>query len=140
MANDDTSNFPRSRDRAIRQTHAVTALLLVPVGLATKLDFASGTWIAANAGGVLYVMFWSLLVGSALPRSKPTNVCVTVLGLTCIVEVLQMVEWPWLEALRATRPGQLLLGSTFSWVDFPFYAAGALSSWLLMQWLRSRSL
>jgi hypothetical protein len=30
------------------------------------------------------------------------------------------------------------LGSTFSWLDFPWYLAGAIIGWGLLQWIRPR--
>jgi hypothetical protein len=36
---------------------------------------------------------------------------------------------PWLDAIRATLPGRLLLGRGFIWLDLPCYAVGALAGW-----------
>ena len=53
--------------------------------------------------------------------------------LTCALEFLQMWQAPWLVALRRTLPGRLILGTHFSWPDFPPYALGGLLSWLLLR-------
>lgn len=44
---------------------------------------------------------------------------------TCAVEVLQLWKAPFLEAMRATLLGRLILGNTFNWVDFPAYILGS---------------
>jgi hypothetical protein len=46
------------------------------------------------------------------------------IGFSVAVEFSQLCHAPWIEALRATLPGKLILGSTFNWPDFPAYALG----------------
>jgi len=38
--------------------------------------------------------------------------------------VSQLYHAPWLDAVRATRPGALALGQGFLWSDLACYAAG----------------
>lgn len=53
--------------------------------------------------------------------------------LTCVLEFLQLWQMPWLVALRRTLPGRLVLGTHFSWFDFPPYVVGTLMAWLLLR-------
>jgi hypothetical protein len=53
--------------------------------------------------------------------------------ITCVLEILQLWHPPILEAMRDTWIGRLLLGSTFSWWDFPHYVLGSILGWL---WLK----
>ena len=99
----------------------------MPLGVASK--FYTGpahSWVGAHAGGVLYVAFWILLVLLALPKLRFGVVAATVLGLTCILEWLQLWQPPALMAIRSTFVGHALLGSTFSWWDFPYYVLGSM--------------
>lgn len=80
----------------------------------------------ASAGGVIYVLFWSLLLVAARPRAPVRGSLLIVLGLTCALEFLQLWNPPVLAAVRATSLGHALLGSTFAWSDFPAYLAGSL--------------
>jgi hypothetical protein len=41
-----------------------------------------------------------------------------------VVELSQLHQAPWLNAIRNTTMGHLVLGSTFSWLDIAAYAAG----------------
>ncbi len=97
--------------------------VVVPLGFATKLTDAE--LVRGYLGGVLYVVFWILLVLLVRPRLRPGSVAVVVFLATCALEAAQLWHPPWLERLRATFLGHALLGSTFSWWDFPCYAAGA---------------
>lgn len=97
--------------------------VVVPLGFATKLTDAE--LVRGYLGGVLYVVFWILLVLFARPRLRPGSVAVVVFLATCALEAIQLWHPPWLEHIRATFLGHALLGSTFSWWDFPCYAAGA---------------
>ena len=63
----------------------------------------------------------------------PRNASSLAFLLTCILEFLQLWQAPWIVALRRTLPGRLILGTHFSWLDFPPYAVGGLLAWLLLQ-------
>lgn len=53
------------------------------------------------------------------------------------VELSQLIEVPWLDQIRGTLPGRLILGSGFLWSDLACYAVGVIlaavidSAWLL---------
>ncbi|ODS34777.1 MAG: hypothetical protein SCARUB_00037 [Candidatus Scalindua rubra] len=50
----------------------------------------------------------------------------SVLGITCFLEFLQLWHPPFLESIRSTFIGSVLIGTTFTWWDFPHYALVAL--------------
>ncbi|NJD20447.1 MAG: DUF2809 domain-containing protein, partial [Gemmatimonadetes bacterium] len=76
-------------------------------------------------GGFLYVVFWVVLVLTLRPGLSERRVAGAVLAVTCVLEFLQLWHPPFLEAARRPFLGQALLGSHFSWSDFPYYVAGA---------------
>lgn len=101
--------------------------IVVPLGLLTK--FYSGpcsSWVATQLGGFFYVVFWVFLVLALAPRLAPGPVSVGVFGVTSALEFLQLWHPPLLTQVRGTFLGHALLGSTFAWSDFPYYAAGCL--------------
>jgi hypothetical protein len=102
---------------------ALALAVVVPLGLAAKLTNAE--LVRGYLGGVAYVVFWILLVLLAWPRLRPGSVAVAVFLATCALEAAQLWHPRWLESVRATFLGHALLGSTFSWWDFPCYAVGA---------------
>jgi hypothetical protein len=101
-------------------------VVVIPLGVASK--FYAGPaqfWIRWHAGGILYVVFWILLALLVWPTLSSRLVAVTVLGITCLLEVLQLWQPPALEGIRGSFIGHALIGSTFSWWDFPHYVLGA---------------
>jgi hypothetical protein len=59
------------------------------------------------------------------------------LGVAVLVELSQLVHTPWLDALRRTRAGALVLGQGFLWSDLACYAAGAAAAVLVDRAIRA---
>jgi hypothetical protein len=113
--------------RGFRRSLLLLLAVIAPLGVASK--FYAGPaqlWVRGQAGGILYVAFWILIVLLAWPQLSARLVAVVVLGITCALEVLQLWHPPILDAVRGTFIGHALIGSTFSWWDFPNYALGAI--------------
>jgi hypothetical protein len=104
----------------------VLALALVtPLGFATKFYGGPGAdWVGRYGGGVVYEVFWILALLAAAPRWSAGRVGAGVLVVTCGLEAMQLWHPPFLEAIRSTFLGRALIGSTFSWWDFPHYLVG----------------
>ena len=135
-----TASLARPLRMRLRLLHLATAMLLVPLGLATKFYTGPGAvWVADSAGGLLYVLFFIVLALALQPRWPAAGVALSVLAITSALEVLQLWHPPWLAPIRASFLGHALLGNTFSWMDFPYYLAGALLGlgygWFVQHWL-----
>ncbi len=106
----------------------LSILLLIPLGLATKMYSGLGSkWVNDSAGGIVYEVFWCLLFfGFAPYHSNIIKIPLAVFIVTCLLEVLQLWKLPILESIRASLFGKLLLGTTFSWWDFPYYLIGCI--------------
>jgi len=87
----------------------------------------------------MYEIFWCLVVFFFLPGIKSTiTIPLWVFGITCALEILQLLN-PWiLEQIRSTFFGRALIGTTFSWWDFPHYAVGCVIGWALLCWITRR--
>jgi hypothetical protein len=73
--------------------------------------------------------------GFLFPRASTLNVSLLALTFSWGVEFSQLYQAPWIDALRATLPGRLVLGSTFNWPDLPAYATGmGLAAWPEWRW------
>ncbi len=109
----------------------VALVLVVPIGFATKFYPGPARDLVNNyLGGVLYEVFWVWGVLLLRPRWPVRTVGAGVLVATSVLEVMQLWHPPLLEAIRATFLGRTLIGTTFSWWDFPCYVAGcAAGAW-----------
>ena len=105
-------------------------------GLAAKLYPGPARWWVNNLGpaSVAYVVFFMLAAFLVVPRRElATRIAVGVLLVTCVLEFLQLWHPPWLQAIRSTFLGASLLGTSFSWWDFPAYVVGAGVGWVVLR-------
>jgi hypothetical protein len=106
------------------------------IGLGAKFYPGPGRrWLNDTFGGTPYEIFWILLIAIIFPRAKAIYIAIGVLIATCSLEFLQLWQPAWLQTIRGTLLGRLILGNTFSWSDFPYYFIGCALGWLWLQWL-----
>jgi len=118
----------------------ISILIIVPLGIYSK--FYSGQaarWVNDSLGGVLYVIFWCLFAFLFLSNTKPWKIAAVVFAITCFLEFLQLWHPPLLEFLRSNFIGRTILGTSFTWSDFPYYLVGGGIGWLWMKSLQKHS-
>ena len=121
-----------------RLYYAGAALLTGGLGWASR-HFRGGlpAWVGLYAGDALWALlvFWLLsLLRPAWPaRWRAAGAALFAL----VIELSQLWQAPWLNALRATALGALVLGRGFLWSDLACYAVGVLLGWALDGWVRS---
>jgi hypothetical protein len=81
-------------------------------------------FVSTYAGDTLWALalFWFL--GLVLPRMPTARVAAIALGLSVLVELSQLYHAPWIDSVRRTTLGGLILGFGFLWSDLACYAAG----------------
>ncbi|MDZ7261018.1 MAG: DUF2809 domain-containing protein [candidate division KSB1 bacterium] len=131
--------FPISR--IPRKAVLISLLIVTPLGFMTKFYRGpSAWWFNDYAGGLLYEVFWCLVVIFIWPRASALMVAGWVLVVTCLLEFLQLYHSsPFLEAIRATFIGRTLIGTSFAWWDFPYYVIGCGMGWLWIRLLSQKS-
>ncbi|MDB6028351.1 MAG: hypothetical protein JWM68_4574 [Verrucomicrobiales bacterium] len=71
---------------------------------------------------------WSLMVllgfGILFVRASIVRIALMALSFSFAIEFSQLYHAPWIDTLRDTRPGALILGSTFNAPDLLAYATG----------------
>jgi hypothetical protein len=119
----------------VRRRILLSLAVVTPLGFLFKLYAGPGhRWLNNSAAGVLYEVFWCLVLLFIWPRQRyATRIAVTVLAVTSLLEVLQLWHPSLLEQVRTTFLGRALIGTTFAWGDFPYYVLGCALSWLWMQ-------
>ncbi len=118
----------------------ISILIIVPLGIYSK--FYSGQaarWVNNSLGDALYVIFWCLFAFLFLSNTKPWKIATAVFAGTCFLEFLQLWHPPFLEFLRSNFMGRTILGTTFTWSDFPYYLVGYGIGWLWMKSLQKHS-
>lgn len=114
----------------------ISILVVVPLGYFIR--FAENTDWNSTLGAIAYNVFWILLVQLFAPKASPKWTAIGVCLGSCAIEFLQLWQPPFLQAIRATFPGRLILGNTFLWNDFPPYFVGGAIGWVVIKLLRHR--
>ncbi|MCC3160250.1 DUF2809 domain-containing protein [Hymenobacter sp. 15J16-1T3B] len=122
----------------LRRRYAGLAGLTVLLGLASR-RFQAGlpSWVGLYAGDGLWALLVFGLVGLGWPRGPLRRRAGLAAAWALATELSQLWQAPWLQALRATRLGALVLGRGFLWSDLGCYAAGILLGCALDGWLRN---
>jgi hypothetical protein len=114
--------LPHRRSRTL---YLLLVAATVALGLASRRvgDVLPG-FVAWYAGDVLWAAMVFLLI-AATWRTGPTRQVAAAAGFFSLaVELLQLYHAPWIDAVRQTRIGGLVLGFGFLWSDLACYAVG----------------
>ena len=111
-----------------RVAYCAALLVAISAGLASRSSAALDLpdFVATYAGDTLWAFALYMAICLVWRDARSTIVLVACLAVSLAVELSQLYRAGWLDAIRATRPGALLLGSGFVWTDLPCYLVGAL--------------
>ena len=80
--------------------------------------------VGAYAGDVLWAAMVYLLIAAAWPRASPRRAAAGAAIFSLAIELSQLYHARWIDAVRQTRMGGLVLGFGFLWSDLACYAVG----------------
>jgi len=108
-----------------RLGYAIATLVVIGFGLSSrKFPGLLPSFLGKYPGDAL----WALMVFSALGAVFPTisTMLLTVysLAICYLDECSQLYRAPWIDSIRSTMLGHLVLGSGFMWADFVAYTIG----------------
>ncbi len=110
-----------------RRLYACCLGSVIAIGLLWRSSLFSLPASLSKYGGDA---LWSLMVffgfGLLLSRFSTTTTAALALMFSFLVEISQLYHSPWIDEIRSTRLGALVLGSVFNWPDFGAYIAGVL--------------
>ncbi|HSR95969.1 MAG TPA: DUF2809 domain-containing protein [Kofleriaceae bacterium] len=108
-----------------RWVYAAAAVATIGAGLASRAYSRHlPWWLAKNLGDALYapMVFWS--VGFLAPRVRTSRVAIAAVAFCFAIELSQAYHAPWIDGVRATTPGRLVLGQGFHAFDLVCYVLG----------------
>ena len=113
------------RDWQRRVVYLICALAVVGLGLGSRRfgDYLPGVF-AEYAGDTLWALGVFLGLGCLAPQTRTVHRATVALAVSYGVEVSQLYHAPWIDTLRHTTLGALILGSGFLWSDLVCYTAG----------------
>jgi len=113
---------PRSRP-----VYGASILLVIALGLLTRKfpEFVPAA-LGKTPGDALWL--WALMVflglGWIFRRARTVTLALAALSFSFAIEFLQLYHAPWIETLRGTLLGRLVLGRGFLWGDLVAYCVG----------------
>jgi Protein of unknown function (DUF2809) len=121
---------PNAAQRS-RPTYALAATLVIGIGLLWRSKLLPLPYFVAKYGGdSLWALVVFLCLGFSFPRGSTTRMALLAVGFAWSIEFLQLYHAPWIDGIRSTRLGHLVLGSVFNSKDLLAYAVGvALGAW-----------
>lgn len=108
-----------------RPAYALLAACVIAAGLLWRSGLVPLPAPLAKYGGDA---LWALVVffglGFIYPRAATTRVGLIAIGFAWAIEFSQLYHADWIDGIRATLPGRLILGTTFNSPDLLAYVAG----------------
>ncbi|MGB0580198.1 MAG: DUF2809 domain-containing protein [Limisphaerales bacterium] len=118
-------NESQSKSGNCRTSYFVATIVVIPLGLASrKFGDHLPTFIATYAGDTLWALMVFLGISSLKPDAPLKHRAVAALAFAFTIEFFQLCQAPWIETIRDTIFGKLVLGSGFLWSDLLCYSIG----------------
>jgi hypothetical protein len=115
-----------------RFIYFVLFLLIIPVGLATRKQPAwFYPFIAEYGGDVLWSAMFFFLFRFLWPQHRLWLIALYTFLFSVAIELSQLYHAEWIDKIRITFLGRMLLGNTFLWTDIACYLAGTMLAWLI---------
>jgi hypothetical protein len=89
-------------------------------------------------GDILYAFMMFYIVSFVAKKYLITKRAIIALSVCLVIEVLQLYQAEWINAIRQTLPGKLILGSGFLWTDLLAYTIGVLAAYVFEKFMLSK--
>lgn len=111
-----------------RPTYLALVIVIITLGLFTRSSFLplvmKGGFFASYAGDTLWAAMVYFIVCVAFPKWSPLKIAIIALSFCFAIEISQLYQQDWINQIRNTRLGALILGRGFLWTDFLCYTIG----------------
>ncbi len=99
-------------------------IVTVGLGLTSRADFIPKL-IYPFLGDILYSLMIFFIIGFIFKDFSSFKIALISIGICYIIEISQFYEANWIEEIRNTKLGGLILGYGFLWSDLVSYLVGA---------------
>jgi hypothetical protein len=123
--------------RLERLVCCAAALAVIGLGLVWRsrvLPFSP--FVRKYGADALWAALVFLLIRFLSPRMRIWSSAWIAFAVSAAVEFSQLYHAGWIDSIRATRLGGLILGSVFNWPDFAAYTFGIIPAALIAGFLR----
>lgn len=117
-----------------RFNYFLLILLIVTTGLLSRKITGIPLW----NGDVLYAVMMYFMIRFIFIHKRPALVAAVSLFLCCLIEFSQLYQASWINSVRKTLPGRLVLGLGFLWTDLIAYILGTAIALASDRFIRKR--
>ncbi|PSK94353.1 DUF2809 domain-containing protein [Taibaiella chishuiensis] len=103
-----------------RLLYAILVIVIIGVGLLSRKIAV----IPLATGDALWATMIYFILRCLMPQQPIKRTALFSVLLCFAVEASQAYHAPWIDAIRSTLPGRLVLGQGFLWSDLPAYVLG----------------
>ena len=109
-----------------RLKYGILIILVIICGLASRSAWATvlPRFVQTYAGDTLWALALYLGLAFSFPTLSTLRIALVTLVLSYAVELSQFYQADWINAMRHTRIGGLILGFGFKWSDLLCYTLG----------------
>ena len=112
----------KTRNRIV---YAIASVVTVGLGLIWRSSLLPlSPFLIKYGGDALWALLVFFLIRFIQPRASVVLSALVAFAFSVSIEASQLYHAPWIDLIRGTRLGSLILGSTFNWPDIPAYAVG----------------
>lgn len=105
--------------------YAIAILVVIGVGLSSRhLPALFPRFLGKYPGDGFWALMVFLVWGFIFPRISTARLALYAMVTCCLDECSQLYQAPWIDVIRSTTLGRLVLGNSFLWGDFIAYAIG----------------
>lgn len=116
----------RQMTRRHRLRYAIAVVVVIVAGLLSRCPLAAHwpDFLQMYAGDTLWALALFLSLGLIFAKTPTAIVAILSLATAYGIELSQLYQAPWINRLRDTTLGALVLGFGFKWTDLLCYTAG----------------
>lgn len=106
--------------------------IVISIGICTReYPILFPMWFGKYAGDTLWALMVFLCIGFIFNKWLIRKVAAAALAFSFLIEISQLYHKPWIDSIRLTRLGSLILGYGFLWSDLVCYTVGIMIGALL---------
>ncbi|SHH68248.1 Protein of unknown function [Clostridium collagenovorans DSM 3089] len=125
-----------------RMTYLILSILVMILGLLSRRIDNLPQIISAYSGDILWSLMIFLLIAFIFNKGSSIFIISMAIIFSYSVEISQLYHAPWIDGIRGTTLGALVLGYGFLWSDLVCYTIGVMIGagldLLIMRYIRKR--
>jgi hypothetical protein len=115
-----------------RILYLILLIVVIVAGLfSRKYEALFPSWLNDYLGDALWAAMIFVGLAFLFPKKTSTRIAIFSLAFCYLIEISQLYQADWINAVRHTTLGGLVLGFGFLWSDILAYTIGVAAAWLL---------